>query len=131
MVEYFWSKEFGKFVDKTNGVPFRGATFHGSISEWNETLIEVMIDVTNNAVRENGSVPIEGVSWKVDPDIFSVICQSVLFNGAARQIGVIGAPREGLVLNIPLIELPSLMGSGMIQLYQGNDRLLGSVKVFD
>lgn len=44
---YYWSRAPGKFLDKTNGTTATGATFTGTVREWYETLIEVMIDVGN------------------------------------------------------------------------------------
>lgn len=44
---YYWSRAPGKFLDKTNGTVMTGATFTGTVREWYETLIEVIIDVAN------------------------------------------------------------------------------------
>lgn len=44
---YYWSRAPGKFVDKTNGSLLTGASFTGTVREWYETLIEVIIDVGN------------------------------------------------------------------------------------
>lgn len=44
---YFWSRAPGKFLDKTTGTVQSGATFTGSVRDWYETLVEVMIDVGN------------------------------------------------------------------------------------
>src|SRR5690606_25516048 len=44
---YFWSRAPGKFLDKTTGSEVSGAAFTGTVREWYETLIEVIIDVGN------------------------------------------------------------------------------------
>ena len=44
---YYWSRAPGKFLDKTNGTTATGASFTGTVREWYETLIEVIIDVGN------------------------------------------------------------------------------------
>lgn len=44
---YYWSRAPGKFLDKTNGQQLTGASFTGTVREWYETLVEVMIDVGN------------------------------------------------------------------------------------
>jgi hypothetical protein len=44
---YYWSRAPGKFLDKTNGTTANGASFTGTVREWYETLIEVIIDVGN------------------------------------------------------------------------------------
>jgi hypothetical protein len=44
---YWWSRAPGKFLDKTNGNGITGGSFTGTVREWYETLIEVIIDVGN------------------------------------------------------------------------------------
>lgn len=44
---YYWSRAPGKFLDKTTGATAVGASFTGTVREWYETLIEVIIDVGN------------------------------------------------------------------------------------
>lgn len=44
---YYWSKKAGKFLDKQTGNAETGASFAGTVREWYETLIEVIISVGN------------------------------------------------------------------------------------
>ncbi len=58
MVEttFYWSRVPGKFVNKRTGVALQfatlGPTFQGTVREWYETLVETLIDMRNELVRE-------------------------------------------------------------------------------
>ncbi len=133
MSDYFWSRLPGRFLDKTNGAELHGATFTGTIREWFETLIEVMIDVTIHAVRERGGAPIPGCEWRVDATIKTIIECSVLYKpilSLEPEMGTIGADHPGVICNVPVRAEPALYGSRMIELYRGDERI-GSVRVLD
>ena len=60
--EFFWSCTPGKFVNKLTGDPVNlasslsiGPYFTGTIREWYETLIETVIDVSNDLHRQHGA----------------------------------------------------------------------------
>ena len=74
---YFWSRAPGKFLDKTNGTVMTGATFTGTVREWYETLIEVIIDVGNVIQRKTlrGSANFLVTS----PDVSTILEASVLY----------------------------------------------------
>jgi hypothetical protein len=74
---YYWSRAPGKFLDKTNGTTFRGATFTGTVREWYETLIEVIIDVGNTIQRKT----LRGAAnfLVTSPDVSTILEASVLY----------------------------------------------------
>jgi len=57
---YYWSRRPGKFLNRTNGLPISdlanesllGADFTGTVSEWYETLIETINDVSAQIHRK-------------------------------------------------------------------------------
>lgn len=49
---YFWSRKPGKFVDKRTGNTETGASFTGTVREWYETLVETIIDVSNEILTK-------------------------------------------------------------------------------
>ena len=51
--ERFWSRKSGQFVNTANGVPLtEQASFTGTVSEWYETLVEVINDVSADIHRK-------------------------------------------------------------------------------
>lgn len=74
---YYWSRAPGKFLDKTTGNTLSGASFTGTVREWYETLIEVMIDVGNTIQRKTlrGSANFVVTS----PDVSTILEASVLY----------------------------------------------------
>jgi hypothetical protein len=74
---YYWSRAPGKFLDKTNGTVLGGATFTGTVREWYETLIEVIIDVGNTIQRKT----LRGAANFIvtSPDVSTVLEASVLY----------------------------------------------------
>lgn len=78
MIEYCWSREPGKFVDKITGKPCPFASFHGSTREWYETLIEVIIDVLNQVNRSRKDVSLRSIKIFAHPDIDCILQASVL-----------------------------------------------------
>jgi hypothetical protein len=43
---YYWSRRPGRFVDRATGAVTAGGTFTGTVSEWYETLLETVNDVS-------------------------------------------------------------------------------------
>ncbi len=74
---YFWSRAPGKFLDKTNGTVMTGSTFTGTVREWYETLIEVIIDVGNTIQRKT----LRGAANFIvtSPDVSTILEASVLY----------------------------------------------------
>lgn len=74
---YFWSRAPGKFLDKTNGTVMTGASFTGTVREWYETLIEVIIDVGNVIQRKT----LRGAANFIvtSPDVSTILEASVLY----------------------------------------------------
>jgi hypothetical protein len=74
---YYWSRAPGKFLDKTNGTTANGGSFTGTVREWYETLIEVIIDVGNTIQRKTlrGSANFLVTS----PDVSTILEASVLY----------------------------------------------------
>jgi hypothetical protein len=74
---YFWSRAPGQFLDKTTGNDNTGATFTGTVREWYETLIEVIIDVGNVIQRKT----LRGAAnfLVTSPDVSTILEASVLY----------------------------------------------------
>lgn len=49
---YYWSRRSGKFVDPTTGTTLSGGDFTGNISEWYESLIERVNDISAQIHRK-------------------------------------------------------------------------------
>jgi hypothetical protein len=74
---FFWSRAPGKFLDKTTGNTVTGSTFTGTVREWYETLIEVMIDVGNAILTKT----LRGAANFVvtSPSVSTILEASVLY----------------------------------------------------
>lgn len=74
---YYWSRAPGKFLDKTNGTTASGGSFTGTVREWYETLIEVIIDVGNQIQRKT----LRGAAnfLVTSPDVSTILEASVLY----------------------------------------------------
>lgn len=74
---YYWSRAPGDFLDKTTGNTNPGATFTGTVREWYETLIEVIIDVGNTIQRKT----LRGAAnfLVTSPDVSTILEASVLY----------------------------------------------------
>ena len=74
---YFWSRAPGKFLDKTTGNTVSGGSFTGTVREWYETLIEVIIDVGNVIQRKT----LRGAAnfLVTSPDVSTILEASVLY----------------------------------------------------
>lgn len=86
LANHCWSRSPGKFVNMWTGVPVLqnsilspGPTFNGSMREWNETLIEIIISAANEihkkTMRGAGNVLIVGL------DVATILENSVAFKG--------------------------------------------------
>jgi hypothetical protein len=74
---YYWSRAPGKFLDKTNATTATGGSFTGTVREWYETLIEVIIDVGNQIQRKT----LRGAAnfLVTSPDVSTILEASVLY----------------------------------------------------
>jgi hypothetical protein len=74
---YYWSRAPGDFLDKTNGNTNGGGSFTGTVREWYETLIEVIIDVGNQIQRKT----LRGAAnfLVTSPDVSTILEASVLY----------------------------------------------------
>lgn len=136
MADYFWSRIPGKFLDKTNGT-IAARPFTGTVREWYEMLIDVMIDVTGMALHENAGKPMSGVSWRADAKVVLIVHASVLFKPdiGKEQVGTIGHETSGVICNLPIRSELSLYDTGWLELVQWEgspaERVIGSVSVKD
>ena len=80
MIEYCWSREPGKFVDKVSGKASTFASFTGSTREWYETLVEVTIDVLNQVKRTRNNVNLRKIQIFAHPDVECIFQSSVLYD---------------------------------------------------
>lgn len=148
MVDLFWSRVPGKFVDKHTGNELRGATFTGSTREWYETLVEVMIDVGISAQEQiSGTAPLRYLNWVGDPAVCVILECSVLFNPflVSKEVGTLFRSTAGIlsytnaylgvIANLPVQSSPVLKGSRRLELVQfhgtEHERIVGSVTVVD
>ncbi len=111
---YFWSRSPGKFVNKRTGAEITqnnssaaaqpvGPRFTGTVREWYETLIETIIDVSNEIHRRTlrGSANFIVVS----PEVSTVLEASVLWkpalsldgDGQVAQPMTLGAEKVGVL----------------------------------
>ena len=74
---YYWSRAPGKFLDKTTGNTNSGGSFTGTVREWYETLVEVIIDVGNQIQRKT----LRGAAnfLVTSPDVSTILEASVLY----------------------------------------------------
>lgn len=78
MIKFYWSRVPGKFVNKHSGeeagkgLPFVPPQFNGSVREWYETLIETVIDASNQMTSPADTV-------YVGPDVACIFECSYLF----------------------------------------------------
>jgi hypothetical protein len=70
MKTVYWDRRPGNFVLKDTGVAATGATFIGTRDEWNETLVDTLIDLKNMT---------GGTSVDAGRSAMAIIRQSVLF----------------------------------------------------
>jgi len=93
MIKLFWSRVPGKFVNKNTGagievtvngeVVYRGPKFTGTVGEWYETLIETMIDATNQMGEKQARV-------FVNRNIACILECSVLYKPSFNKSGLLG-----------------------------------------
>jgi len=89
---FFWSRSPGNFVNKRTGAAISrgsslrpGPAFTGTVREWYETLVETIIDVSNEIHRKTlrGS----GNFMVVSPEVATVLEASVLYKPALSLDG--------------------------------------------
>jgi hypothetical protein len=118
MVEYFWSRDPGRFVDKTTGEPQAG-TWNGSVREWYETLVEVIYDVSNTLVKRHGTET--AVRLTADPNFAIMAMCSVLWG-----------TRLGTGATLLVEENPDMRNSNCVNFVSGETgEVLGAVRVLD
>jgi hypothetical protein len=93
MVEYFWSRVPGKFIDKITGDDMsRWTSWCGSVREWHETLIEVVYDVSNHLLRQGvTSEIVQRLELQTGDEIAAMMSTSVL-HGIRAGAGVVLVP---------------------------------------
>lgn len=91
MVEYFWSRIPGRFVDKTTGEPQAG-TWCGNTREWYETLVEVIYDVSNILLRQGVSSEVVKRLEIQTGDSIADMVRSSVFHGTRAGEGVMLVP---------------------------------------
>ena len=80
-VNFYWSRVPGKFVNKLTGAEYTAPgggkiMFDGSVREWYETLVETIIDVSNNIQRRDN---LRADFCIVSPDVATILECSVLY----------------------------------------------------
>tara|TARA_A200000159_G_scaffold163389_1_gene189495 strand:- start:90 stop:2009 length:1920 start_codon:yes stop_codon:yes gene_type:complete len=106
---FFWSRAPGKFVNKrtgaealrSNGTTAPGPAFTGTVREWYETLVETIIDVSNEIHRK--TLRGAGNFIVVSPEVATVLEASVLYkptltldaDGQVASPMVLGAEKVG------------------------------------
>jgi hypothetical protein len=94
----YWSREPGTFVNKTTGAPTAGGTFTGTVSEWYETLIETVNDVSAQIHRKTLR---GGANFLVcGPEVANVLEFTSGFRASVTHdddTGTVGAVKEGSI----------------------------------
>jgi len=105
---FFWSRSPGNFVNKRSGAAISRATslrpgpnFTGTVREWYETLIETIIDVSNEIHRK--TLRGAGNFIVVSPEVATILEASVLYkpalsldsDGQVASPMVLGAEKVG------------------------------------
>ena len=87
MIELYWSRKPGNFVNKNTGQSYgtlidKGPKFTGTVREWYETLIETCIDARNQAVSAHKIKVGEGdrVELRVGVTVHGILQASVLYH---------------------------------------------------
>lgn len=82
MLTLYWNRRPGKFVNKKTGehvdlnIKGQSPIFEGKVSEWYETLIETIIDLSNQLGR--GRVK-DDYDVYVSPDVLRILESTVLY----------------------------------------------------
>lgn len=81
-IKMYWSRQPGKFVNKFTGEAVAsnnglGPSFVGTVREWYETLVECLIDASNQLARENAGKPASIVI--VGSDVHVMLMASVFY----------------------------------------------------
>jgi hypothetical protein len=88
MTTLYWSRKFGRFIDKNTGNDFVideqyiPARFTGTSDIWHETLVETCLDARNQCVRLK-KIPSDQntrITLRVGAEVLSMLKQSVLFH---------------------------------------------------
>ncbi len=135
-LKFYWSREPGKFLQKDTGTVQIGGTFTGTVREWYETLVEVMIDLGLTIQRARQGRPLRYLSWRGDANVVTIVECSVLHRPLEeKEIGTIGEGRKGIICNIPIQSDVKLYNSGRLELIQfegaDEERILGQIQVVD
>ena len=92
---FYWSRLPGNFVNKVTGKSVRSRTtlttgpqFHGTPSEWYETLVETIIDVSNTMHRNTLHMPNALVCSE---EIATILLSSVMFKPSAETFKELGS----------------------------------------
>ena len=138
MIERYWSRKCGEFVDNETGKPLLGS-WNGSVREWYERLVEEMLHLANNAVFINNG-PITSCYWSADSSIKTILEDTVMYRPLAHKkpnLGTIGADWPGEINNVPVYAHKALDGSRTIELRNDfynvkgsfDTRILGKIQV--
>lgn len=128
---FYWARTPGKFVNKRTGAEFTyaaglGPTFQGSISEWYETLVETIIDVTNSLALPKDVRPMITVS----PIVRTILECSVSFRPNQPVSWIIAHPETQVgTLNNRFRIVVDDFADGLITI-EAND-IKGYVRVLD
>lgn len=137
MVERFWSRIPGKFVNSATGEKLEDSSLGRSTRQWYEMLADEMLAVTVQVFHENGGNPVLGCSWQLDALVKPIVAASISYEPDASvqpTIGAIGEDMPGLLCNVPVTAPAALYATGRVELHRrvdGQDSLIGLVTVLD
>jgi hypothetical protein len=75
MIKYYWSRHPGVFVCEKTGEVVEGAIFNGSVCEWNETLIETIIDLAIES-----KIKTKKINLKCHNDVSTILQTSIFID---------------------------------------------------
>ena len=94
----YWSREPGNFVNRSTGLSIAGGDFTGTVSEWYETLIETVNDVSAQIHRKTLR---GGANFLVcGPEVANILEFTTGFRASVTHdddTGTVGAVKEGSI----------------------------------
>lgn len=138
IVKLHWSRRPGEFVNKNTGQPVTlntsleiGPCFTGTVREWYETLVETLIDCSNQMRQKTDVVPNMLI---VGPDACTILECSVLFKPTFSDYlsGENHNPHVGTLSNRFSVYIDNTLTDTIkLVAVKDNKRLVGEVKVLN
>lgn len=121
MTTYYWSRKPGKFIDVLTGDELKGVKFTGSVREWYETLVEVVLTATGYPKNEQVK------TIKVGQEAFVVLCTSLLFKPEFEK----PLERHGVLCHRFDVVKNDNMPKNQLCLYGENNNLISVIEILD